>query len=632
MIRHLIIFSLCALFSYSLLAQASKSTELDPSIRLIVLEGDECLKVGEDTCTLIYKRALKEAKKLKSPLNLDYLYFKISRAYWLSDNLEEALSYSDSAIVINESKGGSDLITAILNIKAASLGHMGMIDSSIQMYIRVAEILERDGDSLYLIYTLSNIAMAIEQTENFEEATKYLKKSYDLAIQMGEQQYRPTIAANLSLGYYNIGQFEEAERLAMEVIQMEDISLDQVAQSIAYYSLALLYNTKNPEQAIEYARKSVELVREKKLRSSTAGDALEVYAKLLYDQKKYKDALILIRESIDIFEKVGKYSSLSQAYKLAARISYELKDFMTSAGYWNKYGILQDSLLPTQSKNLINELSVKYETEKKEREIFQNQLTIQKQRSRMNSLLSFGAAFIAIAFIFFYYYRSQQALKLKDLQKQKEIDALKAWMMGEEHERNRISKDLHDGVASLLAAAKINLEVLKAKNQDEVIVDRLDKVSDILEKSHQETRRIAHNLLPLTLDQHGLLAAIDEFVKMIQSFGVIEVEYLQSINDSILLPKATQLMLFRILQEIVQNTIKHSDASLLKIQLDQEAKSLRLKVSDNGKGIDWDQVDSNKQGLFTIEQRIQSLGGRFKINSAVNQGVQIELILQDAIA
>ena len=631
MMRYFYFYCLCLLCVQTLNGQQSKSTELDPAIKKIVLEGDDCLKAGAENCVAIYKKALSEAKLLKNPLNLDFLYFKISRAAWLSDDLEEALTYSDSAIVINEAKGGSDLITAILNIKAASLGHMGLIDSSIQMYIKIAEILERDKDSLYLIYTLSNIAMAIEQTENFEEATKYLKKSYDLALEMGEQQYRPTIAANLSLGYYNIGRYEDAEKLALEVIQMEDISLDQVAQSIAFYSLALLYNSKDPEMALGYAKKSVELVKDKKLRFSTAGDALEVYSKLLYDQKQYKEAFSVIKESIDIFESVGKNSSLSQAYKLAARIAYELKDFTSSATYWNKFGILQDSLIPIQSKKLINELSVKYETEKKEREIAENQLTIQQQRSRMNMMIISGVAALALGFVFFYLNKKQQSLRLADLQKQKELDALKAWMMGEEHERNRISKELHDGVASLLAAAKMNLEVVKVKNHDESFAGQLDKVTVILDQSHQETRRIAHNLLPITLDQKGLLAAIDEFVAMIQSFGVIQIDYTADVKGTILLPKATQLMLFRILQEIVQNAIKHSNASLIKIKMEQQNTSLSMKVSDNGVGINWEHVDGSKQGLYSIEQRIQSLGGRFKIESTTNQGVQIELLLHDAL-
>ena len=171
----------------------------------------------------------------------------------------------------------------------------------------------------------------------------------------------------------------------------------------------------------------------------------------------------------------------------------------------------------------IYELNTRYETEKKEKQIAEQDLKIQKQRANLLYAILGGALAISLLGGYFLYNRKTQKLHLQKLQKEKENAILNSFIQGEERERNRISYELHDGVAAMLGAAKMNLETIPHLPYEKQHA-QLIKAQNIIENTHSDVRHIAHNLLPTVLENEGIIKATHHFVSEInQTLSLIHI-------------------------------------------------------------------------------------------------------------
>src|SRR5690606_20720268 len=183
---------------------------------------------------------------------------------------------------------------------------------------------------------------------------------------------------------------------------------------------------------------------------------------------------------------------------------------------------------------------------------------------------------------------------------------LNSFILGEERERSRISHELHDGVAAMIGAAKMSLESIPHLPKEKQL-EQLSKVQGILEHSHADIRHIAHNLLPTVLEKEGLIQATKHFISEINetklvSFAVIDQNSHANENS-----KQLQLMLSRIIQELVNNIIKHSQAQNAEIIFSKFQNGLQIEVIDDGLGYN-DAIANHNQGLYSISQRLKSIG------------------------
>lgn len=189
-------------------------------------------------------------------------------------------------------------------------------------------------------------------------------------------------------------------------------------------------------------------------------------------------------------------------------------------------------------------------------------------------------------------------------------------MTGEEKERSRIAKELHDGIGSLLAASKMHASKLLSQSPDIV-----SPLIHMLDNASKETRRISHNLLPESLLNKGLDIALQDFISSINESQLIKAEY-QSINLSSELPQSTQLTIYRIIQELFNNIIKHSNATEAMVQLNQHNTKLLITVEDNGKGFSYSN-GNNGIGLQNIKSRLSLLNGKMEVDSKETMGTSV---------
>jgi len=189
----------------------------------------------------------------------------------------------------------------------------------------------------------------------------------------------------------------------------------------------------------------------------------------------------------------------------------------------------------------------------------------------------------------------------------------------QENERKRIATDLHDGLGPILSSVKLNINSVEINNpNDQVIIDRAGKHIDEIIRS---MRQISYNLLPNTLERKGLLEAIREFTTLINERKEIRIE-LQALKN-FTISKEKEIHIFRMIQEIVHNTLKHAQASYLKIGLGQDDGFFLILAHDNGKGFDVARAkqESGGLGLKSLESRTEILNGQLVIESS-SQGTE----------
>ncbi|NHN28098.1 sensor histidine kinase [Flavobacterium jejuense] len=234
--------------------------------------------------------------------------------------------------------------------------------------------------------------------------------------------------------------------------------------------------------------------------------------------------------------------------------------------------------------------------------------------------------------IFIYYSRKkiiQQEFEKKDLELKYQKEMLNAAILTQEKERKRIARDLHDDISSKINIISLNSHFLTVANLSEKEIKQItSNIIDVSAKVLESTRRISHDLLPPIFEEFGIHVAIEELCCNYSKADNLVVTYnnifKQEIFDEI--DKRNHLHLFRILQELINNSIRHGLATEINIDFEKKKKKRVLKYKDNGSGFDTEKTNFKKGlGMKNIESRVEFLNGEFKITSVINQGVQIVL-------
>jgi signal transduction histidine kinase len=240
--------------------------------------------------------------------------------------------------------------------------------------------------------------------------------------------------------------------------------------------------------------------------------------------------------------------------------------------------------------------------------------------------------FITIAIVlvlFFYYSRKkihQKELEKKDLEIQHQKSQLHAVIMTQEQERKRIAQDLHDDISSKLNVVTLNNHLLKIPDlTTKETCEIADKIIELTAKALDSTRRIAHDLLPPVLDKLGLHAGIEELCSDLNSSKAVQVNYQNNIVFDHA-DKEKHLHVFRILQELMNNSVRHGRATQITVYFDQSDREIYLKYKDNGVGFDsGDYKNQNGLGMKNIESRASFLNASLKIESAIGKGIEVLL-------
>jgi signal transduction histidine kinase len=273
-------------------------------------------------------------------------------------------------------------------------------------------------------------------------------------------------------------------------------------------------------------------------------------------------------------------------------------------------------------------MQARYETEKKERTIEQQQVRIRTQNFLFAGIVILVVLSGLLIYSLYKRYRLRQETHLKtELMKQQE-HAAKAVIEAEEEERQRIAKDLHDGVGQMMSAAKMNLSALESEVQfsDQEQKNSLDKIIQLVDESCKEVRQVSHNMMPNVLMKKNLAAAIADFIDKLDKKKLQVHLYTERLEDR--LDSGVETVLYRVIQESVNNVIRHSGATELDISITRDKEGIHATIEDNGSGFDINDKEKREGiGLKNITTRVEYLKGTVDFDSAPGRGTVVGLFI-----
>ncbi|MEO2070413.1 MAG: sensor histidine kinase [Zunongwangia sp.] len=417
-------------------------------------------------------------------------------------------------------------------------------------------------------------------------------------------------------------------------LRLIKIDQDTLAEANMLNNFGVLHNefTSYKDSALYYFERSKVLYKTinelDKIRLSYLNTA-SAYKKLgEYDQaiENYQKADSLLGKEYSKERKRFLYDLMAKTYELAEKPAKALEYYKLTQAY-------QDSLNLQEQEKAIFDIQTKYEVQKKENE------NLQLKQSRF-WLISGVILLVLLLIATYLVYRNriakkqlevkQSALEKNELEKQlkdQELASLDAMIEGQEKERQRIANDLHDNLGGLLATLKLHFQNLKTKTdrlRDEQ--DELFKTTNsLLDETYQQVRNYAHQRNAGLKTSEGLVPSISNFASKV-SVGNNLVVQVEAHDMYERLENSVEITIFRIVQELITNVIKHAEASEIIVHLTSFEDHINIMVEDNGKGFDPSIIkDNDGMGLASIIKRVEHLGGNVDIDSHSGSGTTVIL-------
>jgi hypothetical protein len=408
--------------------------------------------------------------------------------------------------------------------------------------------------------------------------------------------------------------------------------LNKYSASI-YSSLAYLYTKVKPDSSNYYYQKTLSL--ENLLSKNQIVGTYINYAVFLKNQNKYKEAIKQLEnaEKIELEKYHLKYNKI--IYGKFANYYKELGDFKNAYKYYEKYNIARDSLNNINQNIAISDLDKKYKTAEKDKLILETEAKILKNRNFLFASIILLILVITIAILSLK--NSKKKIKLAEkeeevqiqknltLLKEQEITTINAMVNGQEKERKRIAEDLHDNLGSVLATLKFHFENLKINREKKKLnhEELFNKTEGLIDEAYLKVRSIAHAKNAGVIASQGLLLAVQMMAEKISSADKIQIEVVDFGLEK-RLENNLEITVFRIIQELITNIIKHANAKNATINMSSYDKNLNIIVEDDGNGFDIKKINlKNGMGISSIKTRIKHLKGTFKVDATPNKGSSI---------
>lgn len=515
-----------------------------------------------------------------------------------------------------------------------------MLNKAIPMALQANDIDLVAGHYLGLGYTFLNIKQYDIAEIYFNKAIKVIKYAKKL-----ESRTPNLIYAYSSMGENYILKKEYAvANLVLDTMKKLLANYDDRTYFSEYHLIKGMsyHSLKKYKAAISEFDKGINLTLHKKY-EYTYQRLLFYKVKSLLADKQYENAMQLLMRFLNDKEMYYSYNMQMELYHALSECYAGLGNTKLAYKWQKHYSQLSDSLSETRLIRDINGLELKYRNAERIKEI--DELKARNEHAELAAknnrliqwLLIAAAVFLLIVVLFYIQYNiaskkliAQKELshlqQLNEIEHQQELQYSKAMIQGEEQERRRMARDLHDGLGGMLAGLKINLSAQLENKDQGNLKQPLEKVLGQIDNSVTELRRIAHNMMPVNLLNFGLKIALKDLCETLMT-ATTRIDF-QSFEINNNIPEQTQINIYRIVQEMLANSIRHAEATNIILQCSQNGHTFFITQEDNGKGFDVNSIRAESGiGLSNIRNRVGFLKGKMEIKSNINQGTIINIEL-----
>lgn len=503
-------------------------------------------------------------------------------------------------------------------------------DSAIYYHLKTIRIQEENKLHGKLLISYINIAMIYQQIKLLDKQKEYLDKSIKLAKQLNEK-------SGLFLSYLQASQYYTEAKDYPAAKKHIDSARNYFYEPIdfsrkyTFYLLTALsfQNLKLNDSATVYYERAYELAKSNQSKWNMIEPLLQL-GNIKAKQKFYMQAETYLKEGINYAESLQARTQLKDGLQYLSELYTATGRYKEAMEVYQTHIRHKDTLLNEKQRKYILELEEKYEAGKKDVQLQLQEAKIRQQRNQNYALVAGAAALLIVLLLSLRTYRQKQKLqqqRINELETEQKLMATEAVLKGEEQERTRLAKDLHDGLGGMLSGIKYSLNTMKGNlimTPDNA--QAFERSIDMLDNSIKEMRRVAHNMMPEVLLRYGLDAALKDYTTEINNSGITHVVYQSMGEENKQLSQTSLLALYRVVQELISNAIKHAAASEVLVQLFWENGKLVVNVEDNGKGFDAALLEQTEgMGWKNIRSRIELLRGTIDIHSAPGKGTSVNL-------
>ncbi|WP_157634781.1 tetratricopeptide repeat-containing sensor histidine kinase [Spirosoma panaciterrae] len=513
-----------------------------------------------------------------------------------------------------------------------TFGLMQRLDSATVYYFKSLPIFESFQDSVKLANVYNNLSSVFMQTDKPETALTYIDQAIAIS-RASEDGFYLSHLVNKEAILWKLRRRTEANQTNQQIITLarklnDTVALADALQNECQHDL----ETGHFQTILAHAQALNQLSPGLQSPDRTAWGHYWLSVGYYY-QNQFTPALFHIEKALSESRGLGNSQHLQAYYSQYARLLLAAKNDLQQAAHYEQ---LADSLRDVRLNNTIvkttRELATKYETEKKETAI--QQLSLENQnRKRLVSLLVFSVIVLAGALLFFGLWmrnraRVQQQEKalyeqtLRQLENEKQLLASHALVKGQEDERSRLAKDLHDGLGGILSSVKYSFQAMKQTfvlSEENALA--FEKSMNLLDASLAELRRVSHNMMPEALVRLSLEEALRDYIQTLTDNTDLNFTYQTFGLDTVDLDNLYKTTIYRVVQELTTNIVRHAQATEVLIQIMAKAGQINLTIEDNGKGFDPKQVNkSRSMGIQNLYHRITYLKGTIDLQTEPGKG------------
>jgi|LakMenE01Jun11ns_1017448.scaffolds.fasta_scaffold9934803_2 signal transduction histidine kinase len=472
--------------------------------------------------------------------------------------------------------------------------------------------------------------------ENYPKAIEYYSKVFMLK----NKNYDASARSNVCIGNVYLRQNEFIK--ALEFYTKAEVLVGKYhlkrSQVMLYNSLGLYHQTMgNNDLALKYFFELLTIGEQTQKKEVIAITKLSI-ASIYEKENNDKLAIQFASSASKLAKEISRFNTYWACEELLSILYEKQKLPQLALHHYKKFITTKDSIENKVNTEKIVKAQMNYEFEKKELIVKAKQdkaraialQELNRQKLIRNSVGGFSILIIIISIILVYNYKNRAkiskalAQKSEELYQQKAVELIKNeqvksmrnYIKGEENERNRIASELHDGIGGTLSAIKLKLRKITEKDKN----PQIEKVIDNVDFLYNDVRAISHNLISPQLKDSIFIEVINNLVNEIKDATNFEIslEYLEEdkINQ---LSEEIQVTVYRMIQELLKNSVSHSNGTKIEINVNKFDRELNLVVEDNGNGFD----TSKKRlgiGLRNLETRIKALGGKLIIDSVIGRG------------
>ena len=543
-----------------------------------------------------------------------------------SKNYEDGIEWGEKSLQYATSFGNDQYIGRA-NLALGTIWYLrGDYEVCLQYYQVAQRIFEEINDDCMLGRTYNQMSVYNRKQKQYKKGLEDLDKSFQLCQSCGDQECLETSVNNRGVIYEMMGDYDQALFYYRKAQSIAIENENDLGLSYIYNNLAECHRLMENYDSVMYY---VELSTEIRIKIKDDQGVAMNYANLgemMTLAGRYEDAESYLNKALKITQEINYLDLERHTNELLFKLYKERGQMDEALVYLDRSLLLKDSILSVEKIKSLSDMEVRYETAKIEKNYAEEQqLRAEadlKASNRRNWIIGItGAALIALFLGLFLY---QRRIKRAQEEKNKAVleekaKGLEAVFDATEEERQRIAKDLHDGVGQQMSGLKLAWENLTVEinKKDPKEAEKLKELSEILNETAQEVREISHQMMPKVLSEFGLIPALEEMLDKSLKFSDIKAEY-EHFNIKDRFPERVELSIYRIAQELINNVIKHSGASQVSVQLFQNKSQLILIVEDNGSG--FVEVDNEGHGLLNIKSRLNTINGEVNYEASSERG------------